>query len=214
MNLQNTRSKQKETDFVLKKELLNFDWISPISILILSLIGIAFIYSAQSTINDADWKKQIIWVFLGVVAYVILSRINYKHILGYAHYIYLLGVLGLLLATPLSPISVEMMGARRWINLGFSTVQPTEAAKIGTLIMVASLLARSNLENVKDLDFTQQVIKKVENPIKESGHIRILYGNIASKGSVAKITGKEGLKFSGPAKVFNSEFDANNGIKN
>ena len=54
------------------------------------------------------------------------------------------------LATPLSPISVEMMGARRWINLGFSTVQPTEAAKIGTLIMVASLLARSNLENVKD----------------------------------------------------------------
>ena len=150
MNLQNTRSNQKETDFVLKKELLNFDWISPISILILSLIGIAFIYSAQSTINDADWKKQIVWVFLGVVAYAILSRINYKHILGYAHYIYLLGVLGLLLATPLSPISVEMMGARRWIDLGFSTVQPTEAAKIGTLIMVASLLARSNLENVKD----------------------------------------------------------------
>ena len=112
MNLQNTRSKQKETDFVLKKELLNFDWISPISILILSLIGIAFIYSAQSTINDADWKKQIVWVFLGVVLYAILSRINYKHILGYAHYIYLLGVLGLLLATPLSPISVEMMGAR------------------------------------------------------------------------------------------------------
>ena len=83
MNLQNTRSNQKETDFVLKKELLNFDWISPISILILSLIGIAFIYSAQSTINDADWKKQIVWVFLGVVAYAILSRINYKHILGY-----------------------------------------------------------------------------------------------------------------------------------
>jgi len=71
-----------------------------------------------------------------------------------------------------------------------------------------------NLANVKDLDFTQQVIKKVENPIKESGHISILYGNIASKGSVAKITGKEGLKFSGPAKVFDSELDANNGIKN
>lgn len=150
MNLHNSRSNQKETDYMLKRDFLNFDWISPICILILALIGIIFIYSAQSTINDADWKKQIIWVILGIFAYAIVSRINYKHILGYAHYIYILGVLGLLLATPLSPISVEMMGARRWINLGFSTVQPTEAAKIGTLIMVASLLARSNLENVKD----------------------------------------------------------------
>ena len=84
----------------------------------------------------------------------------------------------------------------------------------GNCLTVTGKTIEENLENVKDLDFTQQVIKKVENPIKESGHIRILYGNIASKGSVAKITGKEGLKFSGPAKVFNSEFDANNGIKN
>ena len=76
MNLQNTRSNQKETDFVLKKELLNFDWISPICIFILSLIGIAFIYSAQSTINDADWKKQIIWVFLGIVVYAV----SYTHL--------------------------------------------------------------------------------------------------------------------------------------
>ena len=121
MNLRNSRSNQKETDYILKKDLLNFDWISPMCILVLSLIGIVFIYSAQSTINDADWKKQIIWVILGGFAYAIISRINYKHILGYAHYIYILGVLGLLLATPLSPISVEMMGARRWINLGFST---------------------------------------------------------------------------------------------
>ena len=84
----------------------------------------------------------------------------------------------------------------------------------GNCLTVTGKTIAENLENVKDLDFTQQVIKKVENPIKESGHIRILYGNIASKGSVAKITGKEGLKFSGPAKVFNSEFEANNGIKN
>ena len=84
----------------------------------------------------------------------------------------------------------------------------------GNCLTVTGKTLAENLENVKDLDFTQQVIKKVENPIKESGHIRILYGNIASKGSVAKITGKEGLKFSGPAKVYNSEFEANNGIKN
>lgn len=49
-------------------------------------------------------------------------------------------------------------------------------------------------------------------PIKETGHLRILYGNLAEHGAVAKITGKEGLHFSGPAKVFDDEFAANAGI--
>ena len=52
----------------------------------------------------------------------------------------------------------------------------------------------------------------VNNPIKETGHIRILYGNLANNGSVAKITGKEGLYFRGSAKVFDSELEANNSI--
>ena len=57
------------------------------------------------------------------------------------------------------------------------------------------------------------MIKTIEEPIKTSGHLRMLYGNLASEGSVAKITGKEGLKFSGPAKVFEGEYDANDGIR-
>ena len=71
-----------------------------------------------------------------------------------------------------------------------------------------------NLKNIKPLNFDQDVIRRLSNPIKSSGHIRILYGNIASEGSVAKITGKEGLIFKGKANVFNSENDANNAIKN
>ena len=71
-----------------------------------------------------------------------------------------------------------------------------------------------NLKNIKPLNFDQDVIRPISNPIKSSGHIRILYGNIASEGSVAKITGKEGLIFKGKANVFNSENDANNAIKN
>ena len=71
-----------------------------------------------------------------------------------------------------------------------------------------------NLKNIKPLNFDQDVIRPLSNPIKTSGHIRILYGNIASEGSVAKITGKEGLIFKGKANVFNSENDANNSIKN
>ena len=64
------------------------------------------------------------------------------------------------------------------------------------------------------MDSNQKIIKNFDNPIKKNGHIRILYGNLALNGSVAKITGKEGLKFTGHAKVFDGEFEANDGIKN
>ncbi|PCJ62624.1 MAG: dihydroxy-acid dehydratase [Planctomycetota bacterium] len=62
-----------------------------------------------------------------------------------------------------------------------------------------------NLESLPGLKEGQKVIFPLSQPIKETGHLRILYGNLAEKGSVAKITGKEGLNFSGPAKVYDSE---------
>ncbi|MAI31139.1 MAG: dihydroxy-acid dehydratase [Rubripirellula sp.] len=65
-------------------------------------------------------------------------------------------------------------------------------------------------ENVKDLPGLkegQTIISPVEKPLKESGHIRILRGSLATEGAVAKITGKEGLTFSGPARCFDSEED-------
>ncbi len=84
----------------------------------------------------------------------------------------------------------------------------------GNCLTVTGKTIKENLEEVKSLDFNQKVIKPISKPIKDSGHIRILYGNIATNGSVAKITGKEGLKFSGKAIVFDSEQEANDGIKN
>ena len=72
-------------------------------------------------------------------------------------------------------------------------------------------------ENLADLDGLQEgqdVIYPIDKPIKASGHIRILKGNLAPDGSVAKITGKEGLQFKGPARVFEGEYAANDGIRN
>ncbi|WP_298950172.1 dihydroxy-acid dehydratase [uncultured Nonlabens sp.] len=83
----------------------------------------------------------------------------------------------------------------------------------GDCLTVTGKTVAENLENVKDLSEEQDVIRTVENPIKVSGHLRMLYGNLASEGSVAKITGKEGLQFSGKAKVFNGEYEANDGIR-
>ncbi|QED36461.1 dihydroxy-acid dehydratase [Antarcticibacterium arcticum] len=82
----------------------------------------------------------------------------------------------------------------------------------GDCLTVTGKTLAENLEQVPDLAEGQEVIKTLEEPIKKSGHIRILYGNLAEGGSVAKITGKEGLHFTGSAKVFNSEYETNDGI--
>ena len=84
----------------------------------------------------------------------------------------------------------------------------------GDCMTVTGKSISENLNDVKPLKKDQKIINPISNPIKKSGHIRILYGNIAYNGSVAKITGKEGLTFTGKAIVFDSEQEANDGIKN
>lgn len=84
----------------------------------------------------------------------------------------------------------------------------------GDCMTVTGKTLAENLSNIESLKPNQDVIHKVNNPIKETGHIRILFGNLASQGAVAKITGKEGLTFQGKAKVFNSEVAVNKGIAN
>jgi dihydroxy-acid dehydratase len=82
----------------------------------------------------------------------------------------------------------------------------------GDCLTVTGKTIAENLKEVNDLSEGQDVIKTIEAPIKVSGHLRMLFGNLATEGSVAKITGKEGLHFSGKAKVFNGEYAANDGI--
>ena len=84
----------------------------------------------------------------------------------------------------------------------------------GDCMTVTGKTIAENLVETPSLSYGQQVIMSLEKPIKLTGHLRILKGNLSPKGAVAKITGKEGLRFSGPAKVFESEYDANDGIRN
>lgn len=82
----------------------------------------------------------------------------------------------------------------------------------GDCLTVTGKTVAENLAALPGLLEHQQVIKPLNNPIKATGHLRILYGNLAIEGAVAKITGKEGTYFSGPAKVYDDEFLANAGI--
>ena len=83
----------------------------------------------------------------------------------------------------------------------------------GHCMTVTGKTLAENLEDLPGLRENQQVIHPIEHPIKSSGHLQILYGNLATEGAVAKITGKEGEQFTGKAKVFESEFEANQGIR-
>ena len=75
----------------------------------------------------------------------------------------------------------------------------------GDCLTVTGKTLAENVATVPELAANQDVIRPIESPIKPTGHIQILYGNLAPEGAVAKITGKEGTSFTGPAKVYDSE---------
>jgi dihydroxy-acid dehydratase len=75
----------------------------------------------------------------------------------------------------------------------------------GEHMTVTGQTLAENLQAVPSLKSGQKIVSTIEAPIKKSGHIRILRGSLAPEGAVAKITGKEGLQFSGPARVYDSE---------
>ncbi|MCU0375599.1 MAG: dihydroxy-acid dehydratase [Chitinophagaceae bacterium] len=84
----------------------------------------------------------------------------------------------------------------------------------GDCLTVTGKTIAENLANVPDIDFEKQsVIFPLDKAIKATGHLQILYGNLATGGSVAKISGKEGERFVGPAKVFDGEFELIAGIE-
>lgn len=84
----------------------------------------------------------------------------------------------------------------------------------GDCLTVTGKTVAENLADVKSIiDYNQPIIHKLDDPIKATGHLQILYGNLAEEGSVAKISGKEGEKFTGPARVFDGEHDLVKGLE-
>jgi dihydroxy-acid dehydratase len=84
----------------------------------------------------------------------------------------------------------------------------------GDCLTVTGKTLAENLADLPGLSEGQEIIRPISDPIKQTGHLCILRGNLAPDGAVAKITGKEGLKFSGPARVYDSEEDMLKGLEN
>lgn len=123
------------------------DLVGPVCILLLSAIGIAFIYSSQVYSGSDFWIRQLVWLVLGTGVYIVVSRIDYSFYLSNALWFYLAALFLLLLIY--TPVGMEREGARRWLDFKVLAYQPAEAAKVCSLIMLASVLARSELGTIR-----------------------------------------------------------------
>ena len=113
-----------------KYQLKNFSWFLLIAVLLTSVFGVIFVNSADSSYT----AKQCIGLFFCVVIMLAFSVTNYNFVCDFSRILYLLNIILLALV---KVVGVKVGGARRWINLGFTNVQPSEFTKIIMIIFVA-----------------------------------------------------------------------------
>jgi rod shape determining protein RodA len=128
-----------------------FDLVTPGCLLVLSLFGVFFIYSAQHSTDEQDWIKQLVWLGLGGVIYLTTALLDYRVWLKYAHFVYLLAFALLVLVLIPGIGTTHGTIARRWLDIpGLGAFQPSELGKIAVLFATASILTGSRLGTVKD----------------------------------------------------------------
>jgi rod shape determining protein RodA len=125
-----------------------WDAWNPLALVALSLIGVAFIYSAQLSQSENDWIKQIIFLVIGAGVYLAVALIDYRIWLSTWHWFYLACLL-LLVLVLIPGIGDARFGAQRWIDLGVFTLQPSEPAKAAVLFATASILIRAKLGSIR-----------------------------------------------------------------
>lgn len=125
-----------------------WDLGTPFAMLGLSSIGIFFIYSAQFSTTNDDWKMQLVWLTAGAMIYLGVSLIDYRFWLSVGHWFYLACIV-LLLLVLVPGIGAERYGAQRWLTLGPASLQPSEPAKAAVLIIAATILIREQIGTVR-----------------------------------------------------------------
>jgi len=125
-----------------------WDPYTPFSIAVLSVFGVAFIYSAQYSSHLTNWLNQGVWLVAGGAVYVAVSLVDYRLWLSIWHWFYL-GCLLLLLLVLMPGIGDARFGAQRWLDLGIMTLQPSEPAKVAVLFAAAATLVGERLGTIR-----------------------------------------------------------------
>lgn len=133
------------------------DWTQVVILAVLCVIGYFSILSAGALRESDFHQQQLIFMCGGWVAYWVVSVIDYRELRRYARWIYLAGIILLIpiflcsvFSTDLGSVIRSVYGARRWINLGLFSIQPSEFAKVSTLVFLAAFLARSHVGRLRE----------------------------------------------------------------
>ncbi|MBI5492106.1 MAG: rod shape-determining protein RodA [Deltaproteobacteria bacterium] len=130
----------------------HFDWLILSVIMILALVGLASVYSATYTHQPGIYRKEFYWVLIGSFSMLVAIVVNYSLLERLAYFIY--GSTIFLLISVFA-VGSSFSGAKRWISLGFFTLQPSELAKLGLIIMLAKFFSEKPVPprglGVKDL---------------------------------------------------------------
>lgn len=124
-----------------------WDLLTPVALSLLSLFGVAFIYSAQLPVDGNSWQTQLVWLSGGAAVYTVVSLIDYRFWLAVAHWFYAACLVPLFVVL-VPGLGTEVYGSQRWIDLGFFSYQPSETAKIGVLLITAGILVRNQIGTV------------------------------------------------------------------
>ncbi len=129
-----------------------FDWNLILCICFLQFVGLINLYSAAYSTDHLGrvFTSQLMWIPIGWVAYIVISRLDYKNIVKYSPYFYAINSIALVLVLL---IGKRIYGSRRWLDLGFFNLQPSETMKFFLIIFMAGYLAKHKMENFgfKDL---------------------------------------------------------------
>lgn len=132
------------------KKILSQNWLLFLCMLVLCVIGILFIRSAQFTTDiialNTAWKSQLQWLGLGLIGYFTLMMIDFRKFITYSPLFYGTALFFLIFVLLPTPWSREVYGSRSWLYFGFFHIQPAEMAKISLILLLSLYLGRPKLE--------------------------------------------------------------------
>lgn len=137
-----------------KKKLKNTEWKILIYVSLLLIIGLVALYSASTSTEFAEFKKQIIWIVIGIPILIVMMMVDYKLLARFSIVFYFISIVLLVLVL----FTNEVNGARSWFNIGSFSFQPGEFSKIAVILFLANTISKmrskSRRENKQTTKFT------------------------------------------------------------
>lgn len=121
-----------------KKKLKNTEWKILIYVSLLLIIGLIALYSATTSTEFAEFKKQIIWIIIGIPLLFMMMSIDYKILARFSVVFYIISLILLLFVLFTSKVN----GASSWFNIGGFSLQPAEFAKITVILFLANIMSK------------------------------------------------------------------------